>query len=127
MPNHSLNVFRFRPSNTSIAFYWRTLLFDLPALFLMHRIRFSICALALLEVAAPNFWTIMQPLSLGYIPVHESTLSDYGYPIDVDRMSVTTGILSRIDFNLYTHSAIDSHLAIQISAQINPGNSGGPV
>src|SRR6266446_10218968 len=42
-------------------------------------------------------------------------------------MSVTTGIVSRIDFNLYTHSAIDSHLAIQISAQINPGNSGGPV
>ncbi|HEY5036245.1 MAG TPA: PDZ domain-containing protein, partial [Chthoniobacterales bacterium] len=44
-----------------------------------------------------------------------------------ERMSVTTGIVSRIDFSLYTHSAIDSHLAIQISAQINPGNSGGPV
>src|SRR5207237_4448392 len=33
----------------------------------------------------------------------------------------------RIDFQLYTHSSIDQHLAIQISAQINPGNSGGPV
>ena len=42
-------------------------------------------------------------------------------------MSVTTGIVSRIDFQLYTHSSIDQHLAIQISAQINPGNSGGPV
>src|SRR2546428_12525155 len=42
-------------------------------------------------------------------------------------MSVTTGIISRIDFQLYTHSSIVSHLAIQISAQINPGNSGGPV
>jgi hypothetical protein len=42
-------------------------------------------------------------------------------------MSVTTGIVSRIDFQLYSHSSIDSHLAIQISAQINPGNSGGPV
>src|SRR5258708_35609280 len=42
-------------------------------------------------------------------------------------MSVTTGIVSRIDFQLYTHSSIDSHLAVQISAQINPGNSGGPV
>ena len=40
-------------------------------------------------------------------------------------MSVTTGIVSRIDFQLYTHSSIDQHLAIQISAQINPGNSGG--
>ena len=42
-------------------------------------------------------------------------------------MSVTTGIVSRVDFQLYTHSSIDQHLAIQISAQINPGNSGGPV
>jgi len=42
-------------------------------------------------------------------------------------MSVTTGIVSRIDFQLYTHSSVDQHLAIQISAQINPGNSGGPV
>ena len=42
-------------------------------------------------------------------------------------MSVTTGIVSRIDFQLYTHSSIDQHLAVQISAQINPGNSGGPV
>jgi hypothetical protein len=57
----------------------------------------------------------------------ESTVSAYGYPIGGERMSVTTGIVSRIDFQLYTHSAIDQHLAIQISAQINPGNSGGPV
>ena len=69
----------------------------------------------------------MKPLSFGGIPALESTVSAYGYPIGGERMSVTTGIVSRIDFNLYTHSAIDSHLAIQISAQINPGNSGGPV
>ena len=85
------------------------------------------CDLALLQVAAPNFWKNMKPLSLGGIPALESTVSAYGYPIGGERMSVTTGIVSRIDFNLYTHSAIDSHLAIQISAQINPGNSGGPV
>ncbi len=69
----------------------------------------------------------MKPLNFGGIPALESTVSAYGYPIGGERMSVTTGIVSRIDFNLYTHSAIDSHLAIQISAQINPGNSGGPV
>ena len=61
------------------------------------------------------------------IPELESTVSAYGYPIGGERMSVTTGIVSRIDFQLYTHSSIDQHLAIQISAQINPGNSGGPV
>src|SRR6266542_2850727 len=50
-----------------------------------------------------------------------------GFVISGERMSVTTGIVSRIDFQLYTHSSVDQHLTIQISAQINPGNSGGPV
>ncbi|MDQ6625892.1 MAG: serine protease, partial [Verrucomicrobiota bacterium] len=67
------------------------------------------------------------PLTFGGIPELESMVSAYGYPIGGQRMSVTTGIVSRVDFQLYTHSSIDSHLAIQISAQINPGNSGGPV
>jgi S1-C subfamily serine protease len=85
------------------------------------------CDLALITVDAPNFYKEMVPLKFGGIPDLESTVSAYGYPIGGERMSVTTGIVSRIDFQLYTHSAIDSHLAIQISAQINPGNSGGPV
>jgi hypothetical protein len=39
---------------------------------------------------------------------------------------VTRGVVSRIDFQVYSHSRADSHLAIQIDAAINPGNSGGP-
>ncbi len=85
------------------------------------------CDLALIEVVSPEFKKNMVPLTFGGIPELESTVSAYGYPIGGQRMSVTTGIVSRIDFQLYTHSAIDQHLAIQISAQINPGNSGGPV
>ncbi|HXM73854.1 MAG TPA: trypsin-like peptidase domain-containing protein, partial [Chthoniobacterales bacterium] len=85
------------------------------------------CDLALITVDAPNFYKNMLPLKFGGIPELESTVSAYGYPIGGERMSVTTGIVSRIDFQLYTHSSIDQHLAIQISAQINPGNSGGPV
>ena len=85
------------------------------------------CDLALITVASPTFYKNMQPLKFGGIPQLESTVSAYGYPIGGERMSVTTGIVSRIDFQLYTHSSIDQHLAIQISAQINPGNSGGPV
>lgn len=69
----------------------------------------------------------MLPLKFGGIPALESVVSAYGYPLGGERMSVTTGIVSRIDFQLYTHSAIDAHLTVQISAQINPGNSGGPV
>lgn len=85
------------------------------------------CDLALLKVANAEFFKNMTPLTFGGIPELESTVSAYGYPLGGERMSVTTGIVSRIDFQLYTHSSIDSHLAVQISAQINPGNSGGPV
>ncbi len=85
------------------------------------------CDLALITVPAPDFFKNMIPLKFGGIPALESTVSAYGYPIGGERMSVTTGIVSRVDFQLYTHSSIDQHLAIQISAQINPGNSGGPV
>jgi hypothetical protein len=81
----------------------------------------------LIQVSSPEFGEGMLPLAFGGIPELESTVSAYGYPIGGQRMSVTTGIVSRVDFQLYTHSSIDSHLAIQISAQINPGNSGGPV
>jgi S1-C subfamily serine protease len=85
------------------------------------------CDLALVTVSAKDFFKNMVPLKLGGIPALESTVSAYGYPIGGERMSVTTGIVSRVDFQLYTHSSVDQHLAIQISAQINPGNSGGPV
>ncbi len=85
------------------------------------------CDLAIITVASQDFFKDMIPLKFGGIPALESTVSAYGYPIGGERMSVTTGIVSRIDFQLYTHSSVDQHLAIQISAQINPGNSGGPV
>src|SRR4051812_17486862 len=85
------------------------------------------CDLALITVSSPEFFKNMIPLQFGGIPELESVVSAYGFPIGGERMSVTTGIVSRIDFQLYTHSSIDQHLAVQISAQINPGNSGGPV
>jgi len=85
------------------------------------------CDLAVITVPASDFFKNMLPLQFGGIPALESTVSAYGYPIGGERMSVTTGIVSRVDFQLYTHSSVDQHLAIQISAQINPGNSGGPV
>jgi S1-C subfamily serine protease len=85
------------------------------------------CDLAVLKVNEPDFFKNSVPLQLGGIPEIESTVFAYGYPVGGDRLSVTQGIVSRIDFQGYTHSLVDSHLAIQISAAINPGNSGGPV
>jgi S1-C subfamily serine protease len=85
------------------------------------------CDLAILTVNDSSFFEGMRPLALGGIPQIESTVSAYGYPIGGDRLSVTRGVVSRIDFQPYSHSGADSHLAIQIDAAINPGNSGGPV
>lgn len=85
------------------------------------------CDLAILGVYDPAFFKGTKPLDFGGIPALESTVSAYGYPIGGDRLSVTRGVVSRIDFLPYSHSEVDSHLAIQIDAAINPGNSGGPV
>lgn len=86
------------------------------------------CDLALLEVYdKAAFFKGTKPLQFGGIPALESSVSVYGYPIGGDRLSVTRGIVSRVDFQPYSHSEVDSHLAIQIDAAINPGNSGGPV
>ena len=85
------------------------------------------CDLALLKVDDPNFFKDTKALEIGDIPELESTVSVYGYPIGGERMSVTQGVVSRVDFRIYTHSVVDQHLTVQIDAAINPGNSGGPV
>ena len=85
------------------------------------------CDLALLKVDNVEFFNGTTPLEFGGLPELESLVSVFGYPIGGKRLSVTRGIVSRIDFQTYTHSGMDSHLAIQIDAAINPGNSGGPV
>ena len=49
----------------------------------------------------------------------------YGYPQGGNSLSITKGIISRIEFESYNFPV--SGLRIQIDAAINPGNSGGPV
>ncbi len=83
--------------------------------------------LALIELEDPACLESLSFLELGDIPVLESEVRVIGYPIGGQRLSVTRGVVSRIDFVAYSFSGIDSHLAIQIDAAINPGNSGGPV
>lgn len=85
------------------------------------------CDLALLSVDDPSFFDGTIALELGGIPSIESAVSVYGYPLGGERLGVTRGVVSRVDFDTYSHSGVDSHLVIQIDAAINPGNSGGPV
>ncbi|MDF1811826.1 MAG: trypsin-like peptidase domain-containing protein [Verrucomicrobiales bacterium] len=85
------------------------------------------CDLALLALEDPSAFEKVPPLYLGGIPKLDTTVRAIGYPVGGDRMSITRGVVSRIEFNTYTHSRVDSHLSIQVDAAINPGNSGGPV
>jgi S1-C subfamily serine protease len=48
----------------------------------------------------------------------------YGYPTGGSSLSITKGIVSRIEFVPYRYAS--SGLRIQVDAAINPGNSGGP-
>ncbi len=85
------------------------------------------CDLAILTVRNHDFFNDTNVLSIGEIPQMHSNVTAFGYPIGGDRMSVTRGVVSRIEFRTYSHSGLDSHLTVQIDAAINPGNSGGPV
>ncbi|MFP6879735.1 MAG: trypsin-like peptidase domain-containing protein [Roseibacillus sp.] len=85
------------------------------------------CDLALVEVENETAFEGLKYLEFGEVPVLESQVRVIGYPVGGDRISVTRGVVSRIDFRPYAHSRIDSHLVVQIDAAINPGNSGGPV
>ncbi|QIF05627.1 trypsin-like peptidase domain-containing protein [Roseimicrobium sp. ORNL1] len=85
------------------------------------------CDLAMLEPLDTKRFADLKPLKLDDVPKLDTEVIAVGYPIGGDRVSVTRGVVSRIDFQSYSHSGIDQHLAIQVDAAINPGNSGGPV
>jgi S1-C subfamily serine protease len=85
------------------------------------------CDLALLHVEDHGDFAAFPIFTFGGVPALESEVRVIGYPVGGDRISVTRGVVSRIDFQPYAHSRADSHLVVQIDAAINPGNSGGPV
>jgi len=86
------------------------------------------CDLALLEVDNETFWEGVVALEFGDLPQLQDTVHVLGYPTGGDNLSVTRGIVSRLEPQQYAHmNGTTSLLAIQIDGAINPGNSGGPV
>ncbi len=86
------------------------------------------CDLAVLEVRDDAFFNGTKPLKFDKnVPDLNDEVLVIGFPMGGDRLSVTRGIVSRIDYSIYSHSGIDQHLVVQVDAAINPGNSGGPV
>jgi S1-C subfamily serine protease len=87
------------------------------------------CDLAVLTVEDENtFFEGTRPIKFSdAIPKLNNEVTVLGYPTGGVRLSVTRGVVSRIDYSMYSHSGADQHLVIQVDAAINPGNSGGPI
>jgi S1-C subfamily serine protease len=80
---------------------------------------------AILKVKDPAFFQDTIPVEFGDLPSQRDKVAVYGFPIGGDELSITEGVVSRIEVQRYVHSQRD-FLTIQTDAAINPGNSGGP-
>jgi S1-C subfamily serine protease len=84
------------------------------------------CDLAILKVNDDSFYENVDPVQIGDLPKVRDRVAVYGFPEGGDELSITEGVVSRVEHNLYSHSF--AHLlTCQIDAAINEGNSGGPV
>jgi S1-C subfamily serine protease len=83
------------------------------------------CDLAILRVEDPEFFNGVSPLEIGELPNLQDTVTVIGFPMGGDKISITQGVVSRMEGIDYVNSD-RSLLGVQIDAAINPGNSGGP-
>jgi S1-C subfamily serine protease len=81
--------------------------------------------LAVLKLDDESFFDSHPPLHrASTLPDVKDPVLVYGYPTGGTTLSITKGIVSRIEFTNYSYPV--SGLRIQIDAAINPGDSGGP-
>jgi S1-C subfamily serine protease len=86
------------------------------------------CDLAIiLPVDSEEFWRDIKPLEIHRyaMPLKGSRVYVAGFPMGGSNISITEGIVSRIDILDYTQYS--RGIVIQIDAPVNKGNSGGPV
>lgn len=82
--------------------------------------------LALLRPREKDLYKDITPLKLGELPSMQQDVEVYGFPIGGSTLSVTRGVVSRIEKQNYVHTG-ENLIAVQVDAAINFGNSGGPV
>jgi S1-C subfamily serine protease len=81
--------------------------------------------LAVLQLDDPGFFdTHPAVVRASQLPQIKDAVLAYGFPTGGSSLSITKGIVSRIEFVSYNFPV--SGLRIQVDAAINPGNSGGP-
>jgi len=81
--------------------------------------------LALVAVDDPTFMEGVTPARLGGLPELREPITVVGFPVGGEEVSVTEGVVSRVEVQRYSHSQYEL-LAVTVDAAINPGNSGGP-
>jgi len=83
------------------------------------------CDLATLTIDEPEEIEHLKPVPLDEeLPALKTKINVLGYPTGGDTLSVTEGVVSRIEYAAYSYTG--RALRIQVDAAINPGNSGGP-
>ena len=82
--------------------------------------------LALLQLRDPTYLECVPVATFGELPRMQDRVSVVGYPVGGEEVSITEGVVSRIEVQEYAHSQRCA-LAVTVDAAINDGNSGGPV
>ena len=81
--------------------------------------------ICIITVASDAFWRGAIALPLGDTPRLQQHIDVVGFPMGGDGISITSGVVSRVDWGEYSHSSC-SNLIVTVDAAINAGNSGGP-
>lgn len=67
----------------------------------------SFLMLALLTVNDDEFWEGVVPVEFGDLPALQDAVTVVGYPIGGDTISVTSGVVSRIEILSYVHGSTE--------------------
>jgi len=82
------------------------------------------CDIAVVVPKSRDFWDGVNFLELGSMPKKQDKIYVYGFPLGGENVSITKGIISRVQIVGYADFV--NRISLQIDAAINPGNSGGP-
>lgn len=80
--------------------------------------------LAILSMPDKTFFEGTKALTFSTAATQGDAITVLGFPVGGNNLSITKGVISRIERHMYAHSS-EKMLTFQVDAAINPGNSGG--
>lgn len=73
----------------------------------------------MLTVNDDEFWEGISPVEFGDLPTLQDAVTVVGYPIGGDTISVTSGVVSRIEILSYVHGSTEL-LGLQVMESFSP-------